>query len=113
MTARQGTEGAAISAFFEKTTAPQISAEPCGTSCKTVNYLYICYITNIIQLHFAFAYFEFDVLSLFEAAKTLFVDSGVVNEDVTAGFSGDKAITFGSIEPFDCTFHLKMFKIKK
>ena len=55
----------------------------------------------------AFVDFEFDVLSFFQAAETFFVNTGVVNKDVATCFGCDKAITFGRIKPFYCTFHKK------
>lgn len=44
---------------------------------------------------FTFRDFELYVLSLFEAAEAVFVDSCVVNEDVATCFGCDEAITFG------------------
>ena len=58
---------------------------------------------------FTFRNFEFDVLSFFESAETLFVNACVVNKDVCSRFGCDETITFSCIKPFYCTFH----KIKK
>ncbi len=43
----------------------------------------------------AFANFEFNLLTFFEATETFLVDTCVVNKDVASCFGCDKAITFG------------------
>jgi len=50
----------------------------------------------------AFLNREFDLLSLFQIPETIRLDGGIVDEDVWAAFTGDKAIALGGVEPFDC-----------
>ena len=44
---------------------------------------------------FTFRNLELYILTLFQAAETVFVDAGVVNKDVGSHFGCDEAITFG------------------
>jgi len=46
---------------------------------------------------------EFDLLTFFEVTVALTLDRGKMHKDILSAFTGNEAITFGSIEPFDCT----------
>jgi hypothetical protein len=45
---------------------------------------------------------EFDLLAFFEVLEAFTLDGGEVDKDVRAALTGDKAVAFASIEPFDC-----------
>jgi hypothetical protein len=53
----------------------------------------------------AFHDFEFDLLAFFQGTKTIPRNIAVMDKDVSAIFLGNKAISLGIAEPFNCAFH--------
>jgi hypothetical protein len=55
----------------------------------------------------AFHYVELNLLTFLQAAKTIRLDGGEVNENVLAILAADKTIALGIVKPLDCSgFHV-------
>src|SRR6266545_2770703 len=48
---------------------------------------------------------EFNFLSFFQVTETVALNSGEMDENIRSIFAGDKAVAFGTIEPFDRTIY--------
>ena len=49
---------------------------------------------------------EFNLVSLFQRLVSIYLDRGVMYENIGSVFTTDEAETFGVVEPLDCAFVL-------
>jgi hypothetical protein len=47
--------------------------------------------------------FELDGLALVQGTITIFLDHGIVNEDILASAALDETIAFGAVKPLNCS----------
>jgi hypothetical protein len=52
----------------------------------------------------AFTKIELDGLSFIQRAVTVFLDGGIMDEDIFPRRALDEAVSFRSVEPLDCAF---------